>query len=386
VDTLWVRGAPDRHARRGFFIGSSILSDCTMHLGIATTRRLLLLSAALGSFCLCGCGTTRWTDTNRTGTEQLVVSDAVDRAVSGINFRALSGKQLFLDHQFLAGTVDEKYLISSLRQHMLASGCTLKDKREDADYIVEARSGALGTDRHDLLFGVPQTNIGAVVSVPGVPTQIPEIPLAKRTVQKGIAKVAVFAYHRESGRPVWQSGVSMVRSDASNTWIFGIGPFQRGTIHPSTVFAGEQITYPLSRRDDEEDEDVDLLVTHEALFERRQRLADLPVVAAEPPSDGTVLPPSVELPPDAMEQVAQPEPPPARPEHAADFEPAGDPPPRQPAVAASRDDPPSYESAVDRGRERFSPRHPAIAGSRDEPAMHVTRDGRPWPYSLPADE
>ena len=38
---------------------------------------------------------------------------------------------------------------------MLASGCIIKDKPEDADYVVEVRTGSLGTNRQDLLFGVP---------------------------------------------------------------------------------------------------------------------------------------------------------------------------------------------------------------------------------------
>ena len=34
-----------------------------------------------------GCGTTKWSDTSRTATEQLLISDAMDRAVSRIGFR-----------------------------------------------------------------------------------------------------------------------------------------------------------------------------------------------------------------------------------------------------------------------------------------------------------
>ena len=35
----------------------------------------------VGGLALNGCGTTRSTDTNRTATEQLLISDAIDRAV-----------------------------------------------------------------------------------------------------------------------------------------------------------------------------------------------------------------------------------------------------------------------------------------------------------------
>ena len=66
---------------------------------------------------------------------------------------------MFLDDSRLGDVVDRNYLISTLRQHLLASGCQLRDKRDQADFIVEARAGAIGTDRNDLLFGVPSMNV-----------------------------------------------------------------------------------------------------------------------------------------------------------------------------------------------------------------------------------
>ena len=40
-------------------------------------------------------------------------------------------RDVFFDASYLAGVTDEKYLVSSLRQHMLASGCILKEKRDE---------------------------------------------------------------------------------------------------------------------------------------------------------------------------------------------------------------------------------------------------------------
>jgi hypothetical protein len=183
---------------------------------------------------LVGCGTTRSTDSARTATEQLLISDAIDRAVQTVDLRPLSGQTVFLDDSRLTDVVDKNYLVSTLRQHILASGCTLKDKREEADFVVEARAGAVGTDRNDLLFGIPATNMPQLVSMPGVPTAIPEVPLAKRRDQRGVAKISMFAYHRASGQPVWQSGLATRDSSSNDVWLFGAGPFQYGTVvqHP----------------------------------------------------------------------------------------------------------------------------------------------------------
>src|SRR5262245_42971968 len=112
--------------------------------------------AAVAVFALAaGCGTTRMTDTQRTATEQLLISNAVDRAVSQLDFRCLAGKPVFFDPQFLDGTVDRGYLVASLRQHLFACGCQLTEDRAKAVYVVEARTGGVGTDRHSLLVGVP---------------------------------------------------------------------------------------------------------------------------------------------------------------------------------------------------------------------------------------
>jgi uncharacterized protein DUF6655 len=202
-----------------------------------------------------GCGTTRRTDTTRTATEQLLLSDAIDRSISRIDFGLLAGKDVYMDSTYLANAVDKEYIISTLRQHMLACGCILKDKKEEASMVVEVRAGTVGTDRHDLLFGTPATTVslGALSPVPGTPTMVPEIALAKRTDQMGVAKIAVFAYERSTGVPVWQSGSDVVASRARDLWVFGAGPFQRGNIYGGTKFAGEDLRVPLvsSMRNDQ---------------------------------------------------------------------------------------------------------------------------------------
>jgi hypothetical protein len=189
-----------------------------------------------------GCGTTRMTDTQRTATEQLLISNAVDQTVSQLDFRFLAGKNVFLDPQYLDDVADRGYLVSSLRQQLLACGCILQEDRAKATYVVEARSGGAGTDRHSLLIGVPQMTVPTFV--PGQPSQIPEIPLAKKTDQQGVSKVAVFAYNRVTGQRLWQSGTVEAISTARDTWVLGAGPFRKGTILHGTEFAGEQIPVP----------------------------------------------------------------------------------------------------------------------------------------------
>ncbi|MGF1578691.1 MAG: DUF6655 family protein [Gemmataceae bacterium] len=211
------------------------------------------LAALAWSWCLLasGCGTTRTTNTSRTGTEQLLVSNAVDEAISTMDFQVLSGKKVYFDPQYLSGAADKGYLVSTLRQHLAAHGALLMEDRKEADIIVEARCGGLGTDQHDLLFGVPQMQLPAIV--PGMPSLLPEIPLAKKIEQRGVAKVAVFAFNRKNGSPVWQSGVVKKGSTANDLWVLGAGPFRRGTIRTLPSFAGDNIPIPFYNTESEED-------------------------------------------------------------------------------------------------------------------------------------
>lgn len=187
-----------------------------------------------------GCGTTRSTDTPRAASEMLLVSHAVDAAVARIDFAPLTGRKVFFDPQYLDGTVDRGYVVSSLRQHLMAHGALLQEDRGKADVIVEARSGGVGTDRHSILVGTPQMTVPTLTL--GQPlTQIPEVALMKRTDQRGFAKLAVFAYLRGTGEAVWQSPLTEAQSTLKDTWVLGAGPFSRGTIRKRTELAGEPL-------------------------------------------------------------------------------------------------------------------------------------------------
>jgi hypothetical protein len=192
---------------------------------------LIYLFLVLPAVLAAGCGTTRTSHTSRTATEQLLISDAVDRAVDQIDVTALGGESVYLDTSALASTQDRNYIVSTLRQHLLANGVTLKDNLSESDIVVEARAGAVGTGGSELIYGVPAMNLPTLGPFTGVPSSLPEIPFIKRTDQQGVAKLSVFAFERETGEPIWQSGQSLVSTNARDLWILGAGPFQGGTLY-----------------------------------------------------------------------------------------------------------------------------------------------------------
>ncbi len=203
--------------------------------------------------CCVGCGTTK----NTIATEQLLLSDAVDGAVARVDFTPLVHQKVFFDTRFMknykgVGFVNVEYVTSSLRQQMIAAGLMLQETEETADFVVEGRIGALGADSHEVIYGVPSTSVlndavNAVAAVSQTPTVpgIPELALAKRSNQIAAAKIAFFAYDRETRERVWQSGMLTGRSTAKDLWVLGAGPFQRGSIHDGNVkFAGSSLDVP----------------------------------------------------------------------------------------------------------------------------------------------
>jgi hypothetical protein len=220
--------------------------------------------------CCLGCGTTNWSDSQRTGTEQLLISDAIDQAVSRIDFQCLQGKKSFLDATALRPTVDAPYLASSLRQQMFAAGCRMTDRREDADYIVEARSGGVGTDRREVLFGIPTTKMTDAIA-------IPEIAFAKKVEQQAIAKVALYAYNRLTGEPVWQSGASPAVSQVKDVWVLGTGPTRKGSLVERAKLAERKG----SKRDSSNSQIASLSATDEKEF---AETPGMPPLVAEHPS------------------------------------------------------------------------------------------------------
>ena len=194
----------------------------------------------------------------KNGTEQLVLSDSVDRAIDQLDLSPLAGRTVFLDTAYMQTFkgpnvyVNSDYIVSALRQKLTTTGCRLELNRTEADYILEARVGALGTDTMEVTYGIPSSNgLGvaatALSGVPAVPA-IPEISVGKRNNMMGVSKVVVFAYHRDTGIPVWQSGAAVARSDAKDSWFMGVGPLTRGSVYNGVTLAGNKINGPFDKK------------------------------------------------------------------------------------------------------------------------------------------
>lgn len=191
-----------------------------------------------------GCGTTKFSDTTRTATEQLLISSAMEDVVDEFNFYPLSGRKIFIKSDGVSAT-DKEYLLSILRQQLAANGVLIQETKDLADYILEVSTGAIGTDRCELIYGTKETSVPSILTM-GVATTIPEFALAKRTDQKAKIKLTMWAYNRKTGAIVWQSGQKNKTAAIRDRWFFGIGPITKSSFNDKTQLGGDDVPFEMS--------------------------------------------------------------------------------------------------------------------------------------------
>jgi hypothetical protein len=188
-----------------------------------------LLLAMLGPG---GCAATRVTDPPRTATEQFLLSRAAAEAVGHLSFAGLEGRRVFVDTQYFAAA-EQAFVLGELRARLLLSGVQLVRTPGEAQVILEVRSGGVGIDRDDHLFGLPPMTLfggGDLTTAGTVPIITPELAIVKSREQRGTASVAFVAYWAETGEVVASSGPYIGRTLRDDMWFFGVGPRTVGDI------------------------------------------------------------------------------------------------------------------------------------------------------------
>jgi hypothetical protein len=192
---------------------------------------LIVLSAGQG------CATVRTTDPPRTATELFLLSSAVQEAVDQLSADPLRDRLVWMETEYLSDaretSTELSFLVGELRAKLLQSGVRLVEKRDQAEIVLEVRSGGVSVDRLEFLLGIPAAVIpGATGSINGVPLATPELALLKSTRQNGFASVAFVAYIAKTGELIAASGPFVGRTKREDFWILGTGPRTVGDIPP----------------------------------------------------------------------------------------------------------------------------------------------------------
>jgi hypothetical protein len=193
---------------------------------MSTSMGLARATICLGlSVFAAGCASMKQSDTARTGLEQLLISSATDRALEQIDLRPIAGAKVYIEEKYL-DCVDKNYVLVALHQRLLNHQCTLVDKAEDANVVLEVASGGVGTDRTDVFVGIPEIPLP-----PPSPVAIPRLALFERVRSMGTAKIAVVAVDAKTKIPVVNSGYALARADHRSLNVLGFGGVSSGSVH-----------------------------------------------------------------------------------------------------------------------------------------------------------
>ena len=196
------------------------------------TGLALAIWLVLGS----GCANVRVTDPSRTATEQFLLSQAAVKAVEVLSFEAVQGRKVYLDVANFA-PAEKDFVLGEFRAGLLHAGVSIASKREDAEIVMEVRSGGVGIDRYEALFGIPAITApsGATSGAAGVPVVsliTPELAITKKIRQVAFASVGYVAYWADTGDVVASSGPAIGKTYREDWWLLGFGPRTIGTIPP----------------------------------------------------------------------------------------------------------------------------------------------------------
>ena len=156
--------------------------------------RALFIAAIAVS--LTACSFARETEPERSATEQLLFSTAMDRVGAALALEMNKETKVYVEEKYAEGT-DAKYLIATIRDRVLREGGRLVPARADADLVLEPRIGAASVDRKTFLFGIPSFNLPVPLAGP---LPFPELALFKRDRQQGVVKLAMASYDAKTGK------------------------------------------------------------------------------------------------------------------------------------------------------------------------------------------
>lgn len=191
----------------------------------------LPIAAALTlAVVLQGCSSTRSSTPQRTATEQILLSRAVDRAVQRLTISLPPGTAVYLDASRFEA-YDRGYAVSAIRDRFLSGGVRMVDARGDADAVVEIRAGALSTDESEALVGIPSFSLPIPLAGD---LDTPELALLKQKSRRGIAKIAFTAHWTSTGALADRADPAIGVSGYDDWKFLGLG-WHEGDVMPDDL-------------------------------------------------------------------------------------------------------------------------------------------------------
>ena len=179
-------------------------APCQVGRSRAPRARVLAVLGTLLCVSQVGCLYTRYaTDTKRSATEQLLVSESIDRVIGELAIPdEVSGRAVAVEIAAVE-TADTGYLKAALEQRLGAAGARVTAAAE-AELVLTAIVGAIGTVSRKASFGLPSLPIPSIGATP-------ELPFVSVVRQRGWTRLRVVLRSRDGGQ-LASSGQAMARA------------------------------------------------------------------------------------------------------------------------------------------------------------------------------
>lgn len=156
-------------------------------------RPWLCLATWLVGALLLGCAATREQSKSfRTAIEQLLLSQAVERSLADISVPLPDGASVAVETVGL--NTDQPFVRKLVENRLGAKGMRIREKAEDAGYLVRVVVQALGTEQDNSFFGIPP------ISSMLLPISLPELAVYDKKIQYGVARLSLGFFERATGR------------------------------------------------------------------------------------------------------------------------------------------------------------------------------------------
>jgi hypothetical protein len=176
-------------------------------MSIFTKARRPVLPILFGSFLLSGvigCGTTARITPPRSAWEQILSTEAIDRALAQIEWPDLRGKSVMVSlgapNEGSTSPSDRDYMKRSIQVAVASQGGLVVTELDQAELVLTALVGAMGLDTSGRFLGVRGTSGGFI------PITIPELALYKRVRLTGFAKTEIALVDHKTGGVIHRSG------------------------------------------------------------------------------------------------------------------------------------------------------------------------------------
>ncbi len=174
---------------------------------IAITGALVLVSSL-------SCSVSPGIQVPRSASQQILATEAIDRALAQFEFPDLKGKKVMVHIGAPGDAIDEAFLRTAISVELFEGEAKVVTTAEDADLILGVLIGAMGLDIGGRFIGIQGTSGGLI------PFTIPELVLYKKVRTKGFAKAEFALIDHHTGKLVHRSEPVMGSTWRERTTIF----------------------------------------------------------------------------------------------------------------------------------------------------------------------